>query len=135
MKNHLKRCGIPIEKQETTFCKLCDRRLVNERTLKNHMQSVHKIGSPYECDTCGKTFFRKENYQDHLSHHIGEFKYECEWCRRRFCFSTNYYSHRRQKHPEEYAKYAEQRDLERALRLDSEEKLVDSILNKTKTKM
>lgn len=131
--SHIKTCGVDFEKIDQITCEICGRRCRTQAIYRRHVNDRHDTSDPkFTCDTCGKQFRRKERYIDHINYHQGLYPYECEWCGRRFTFNSNFYTHRRQKHPEEYQKYVEERDKARLQKMQMEDEYAKKLQEKSK---
>ncbi|KAJ1356267.1 hypothetical protein KIN20_013947 [Parelaphostrongylus tenuis] len=49
----------------------------SNRSLIEHIQSMHTRDRPYECGTCGKTFITLKKLKDHSTTHNSESRFQC----------------------------------------------------------
>ena len=63
-------------------CHLCKKKLLNNKTLQNHLSTVHR-GVPVQCHLCDKTLRCNKVYKEHLKTHY-EPKLECNICGKMF---------------------------------------------------
>ncbi|XP_011300168.1 zinc finger protein 62 [Fopius arisanus] len=83
-------------------CKYCGQEFLKKSELqihqnKNHYEDVMKDpeSEKFECETCGKSYVQKANYNSHIRHHqaIDEGKFTCPTCDKKFRTSTILKSH------------------------------------------
>ncbi|ETN66450.1 zinc finger protein 425 [Anopheles darlingi] len=94
-------------------CDICQHESPNSRALQNHKQRVH-VEEKFECTYCGKRFKRQTSLREHMASHTGKPLYSCEVCGITFNSKANRFSHRKNKHPVEWAankRLKEQREL------------------------
>ncbi|CAG2176843.1 unnamed protein product, partial [Oppiella nova] len=72
-------------------CSVCDRKYVNERDLKYHME-IHT--NPKTCDICGKRDFSSKGLIKHMKTHNKDYKYRCIPCNKTFPYYSNLMSHK-----------------------------------------
>ncbi|KAL5018563.1 hypothetical protein ScPMuIL_004285 [Solemya velum] len=60
-------------------CDDCQKVFSAQRSLKRHRESHHLNVKNHICPYCGKTFFRKEYLNSHLSQHTGESKHKRQY--------------------------------------------------------
>ena len=83
-------------------CDLCDKISVSERTLRDHMKTVHKKVGAFKCDTCDKTFNAQKflyRHQNQRKNHRNICKTEkeihrCDLCGKTFSMKGNLTSHK-----------------------------------------
>ena len=65
--------------------------------IKRHILAQHTPDNEkkYQCDVCGKGFYAKENYKDHLNIHTGEKPYKCKYCPSAFASKGTHAMHER----------------------------------------
>nr|XP_012225228.1 PREDICTED: oocyte zinc finger protein XlCOF6.1-like [Linepithema humile] len=71
-------------------CDVCNKKLLTQENLDNHMQQHNKT---YDCKECGKAFASKRYLANHATTHTGVKPYVCHVCKK--CFRT---SHMRNTH-------------------------------------
>ncbi|XP_017754548.1 PREDICTED: zinc finger protein 836-like [Eufriesea mexicana] len=62
-------------------CKVCNKRLLTQENLDNHMQQHSRT---YECKECGKVFASKRYLVTHMTTHTGVKPYTCHICMKNF---------------------------------------------------
>ncbi|XP_063703809.1 zinc finger protein 235-like [Culicoides brevitarsis] len=81
-------------------CPTCGK-LIRKKGLKNHIQKQHTDTfvpkETFECQTCGKIFFRKQNLEAHQLMHLPENErlYKCRFCERTFNKKLGFVEHER----------------------------------------
>ena len=74
LKNHIKN----EHEKVNTRCEYCDKSFVD---LQTHVDRVHKKLKNFECQECGKTFFRLPEFKDHNNIVHKNFKpFQCNLC-------------------------------------------------------
>ncbi|XP_076628962.1 uncharacterized protein LOC143345562 isoform X20 [Colletes latitarsis] len=66
-------------------CSVCNKRLLTQENLGNHMQQHSRT---YECKECGKVFASKRYLATHMTTHTGVKPYTCHICKKNFRTST-----------------------------------------------
>lgn len=79
----------------TMICRLCGKKLVTRTGAKTHVEMTHMKLRNHRCDTCGKEFYLRKDYVDHLRTHTAEMPYQCELCLRKFRTASAVNDHRR----------------------------------------
>lgn len=109
LKKHLYRVnvdGVPH------VCPVCAHESPNKFALKGHMDRNHNSKrTPLDCKECGKQFKSSKTLQEHMAMHTGESLYTCNFCPKKFNSNANMYSHRKKKHPEEWAAETKRKSL------------------------
>ncbi|XP_076673557.1 zinc finger Y-chromosomal protein 1-like [Andrena cerasifolii] len=62
-------------------CSVCNKRLLTQENLDNHMQQHSRT---YECKECGKVFASKRYLATHITTHTGVKPYMCHICKKNF---------------------------------------------------
>lgn len=81
-------------------CPTCGK-LIRKKGLKNHIQKQHTdtfvAKEAFECQTCGKIFFRRQNLEAHQLMHLPEDQrlYKCRFCERTFNKKLGFVEHER----------------------------------------
>ena len=65
-------------------CAHCQRSYVTTDGLKVHVDRMHKKLCRYRCETCGKGFFGRSVYHDHIAAHTGVKRHTCSICDMKF---------------------------------------------------
>lgn len=66
-------------------CSQCDRSYKSRGALTRHAQARHLPRERrFTCETCGASFYRKNEIIQHLRRHTGERPHVCPFCARRF---------------------------------------------------
>ena len=87
IKSELLLMGHPVEVENSIAaqyqyqfqCQLCDKRFKNDKTLKNHIESVHN-GVKYNCEQCFKQFTDRGSLSKHIKAIHEGVRYECDQC-------------------------------------------------------
>uniref|UniRef100_A0A182IZG6 C2H2-type domain-containing protein n=1 Tax=Anopheles atroparvus TaxID=41427 RepID=A0A182IZG6_ANOAO len=90
------------EEGQVFRCEICQHVSPNSRALSNHKQRIH-VEEKFECEYCGKRFKHRPNLREHIASHTGNPLYSCEICGVTFNSKANYFTHRKNKHPVEWA--------------------------------
>ena len=94
------------ENQIVLFCcpyNNCIKEYKSKFNLKRHVQYKHLACKPFNCTTCKRSFFSKQNLFEHHFIHTGEKPYSCDVCFMRFRQVSLLSLHRR-KHSSNYEK-------------------------------
>ena len=83
--------------QKSYKCEKCFKSFKDNSTLIRHGKRVHTDDKPFECNTCGKRFNARFNFESHLRIHTGERPFECIQCEKTFIHSSDLSRHRHQK--------------------------------------
>ncbi len=68
-------------KDKKIDCKICSKTLASNRTLRNHVNAVHKKMKPHKCHICAVTFSRVSSLKSHVdSVHNNLRPFECKIC-------------------------------------------------------
>ncbi|XP_071541248.1 uncharacterized protein [Panulirus ornatus] len=74
-----------FESEERRFkCAHCPKSFKTNGTRNDHERNLHKKLRPYNCDECGKNFYRKFNLTVHKRKHSSDRPHECKICKKRF---------------------------------------------------
>ena len=76
MSHHVK----TMHRDKQCACSLCQRSYVSKIGLNEHVDKVHKKLIKYQCEICGKDFFGRSLYLDHVAAHTGVKIYTCLIC-------------------------------------------------------
>ena len=80
-------------------CLQCRRTFVTKGGLSEHVRRIHQKLSRYRCETCGKDFYIRSNYYDHLATHTGVKRHICPMCQKQFTFKRGLKAHVLSFHP------------------------------------
>lgn len=84
-------------------CDTCQKECKSRNALTAHIRYVHLQVKQFECNICQKQFRRRLELTEHRARHTGETLYKCSFCPNTFTSSSNYFSHRKNRHPAEFA--------------------------------
>lgn len=77
-------------------CITCDTRFPTKGALKRHSETYHaERERKYTCETCGSSFYRKNEIITHIRVHTDERPYPCPYCPRRFRQVASLIRHKR----------------------------------------
>ena len=75
-------------------CDSCGKTFSRKDSLKTHINSIHNGQKDHKCDSCGKTFSRKDSLKTHInSIHNGLKDHECNSCGKAFSSAGNLKTH------------------------------------------
>ena len=65
--------------------------------MHRHVQTNHVSDNEkkYKCEVCGKGFYQRQAFQDHMNIHTGEKPYKCRFCSSCFASKGNHAMHQR----------------------------------------
>jgi hypothetical protein len=70
-----------IRKDKNIECKICSKTLASNRSLRNHVNAVHKKMKPHKCQICAGTFSQMSSLKSHVdSDHNNLRPFECPIC-------------------------------------------------------
>ena len=78
-------------------CQECDKKFVQEATLKAHVKNCH-VGILFQCSECPATFCKKTSVQGHMRLVHSGVVLVCEHCRETFSHNGNVRRHMRNVH-------------------------------------
>ena len=84
-------------------CPQCQRSYVAKDGLKQHVDGMHRKLYTYRCETCGKGFFDRSVYHDHIAAHTGVKRHTCSICEMKFMTKSTLKKHVLHFHPKEAA--------------------------------
>ena len=90
---------------DTVFCEKCGASFTRQKSLENHIQSIHEKAheNEFKCKLCNKTFGYKKNLQAHMrGMHESQGSFVCQLCGK--CFNFNQLLTRHIKHIHENVK-------------------------------
>lgn len=77
-------------------CSCCDSRFPTKGSLKRHHDTYHAARErKFTCETCGNSFFRKNDIITHMRVHSDERPYVCPFCTKRFRQVASLIRHKR----------------------------------------
>ena len=82
-------------------CPQCQRSYDTKNELKEHVDKTHNKLYRYRCELCGKCFFARSLYLDHVAAHTGVERYTCSTCAMKFTNKSALKTHVLKFHPGE----------------------------------
>ena len=73
-------------------CNTCNRSFKKKQVLQNH-ERTHTGEKPFECKECHKRFSRQHHLNKHMRLHTGEKCHSCSHCKRQFLHESNLRRH------------------------------------------
>lgn len=101
---------VPIARSKKTFdfdafmrqtnegqliCNICEKQLANRNSAKSHVEMIHLGMKHHQCKDCGKEYYLRKDYNDHVRRHTAEQPYECTICTKKFRTSSMLIDHRK----------------------------------------
>lgn len=65
------------------LCEFCNKSFFKKQQLENHLL-IHKNIKNFICDFCSKRFVHKQQLQSHVKTHTGEKNFACDHCSKKF---------------------------------------------------
>ena len=81
-------------------CVHCHMKFAKKAGLRQHVKYVHEKKCTYRCDSCGKGYYHRSNYYDHIATHTGVKRNVCYICHRPFTFKQGLKAHIVRIHPD-----------------------------------
>ena len=78
-------------------CLVCDKTFKQKYTLDRHIETIHmqNSGAIFQCETCSKSFRRKDKLQSHKrTHLLAAPRIICELCQKEFATKDDLRAHR-----------------------------------------
>ncbi len=83
-----------IMKDKKIECNICSKTLASNRTLRNHVNAVHKKMKPHKCQICAVTFSRIGSLKSHVDAiHNNLRPFECKICSKALTTSRSLKQH------------------------------------------
>ena len=102
-RNQLSRHVNMMHRDRQFACRQCHRSYVSKCGLTQHVDKVHKKLNRYQCQTCGKGFFGRSLYLDHVAAHTGVKRHTCSICEMKFTNKSSLKAHVLRFHPNDTA--------------------------------
>lgn len=91
------------------YCEQCDLDFCNLSSLQDHIRLLHLDNTnndkKYKCESCVKTFLKKQSLKTHLLTHENEGKKKCDYCEKIVRIKTELKRHLISEHREIAAKF------------------------------
>lgn len=99
-KRKLKRLTIDINQylnveNEKLNCKECGKFLPSKNNARSHIEMVHLKIKNHDCSLCGKGFYLRKDYEDHVRVHTNDTPFQCGQCNKKFRTSSLLSEHRK----------------------------------------
>ena len=79
-KNFLKVHFEAVHHDKNYKCSICNKEYMEERGLKQHVDSMHEGKKDHQCNLCNKSFTRKDSLQRHNNVNHLIIDYKCDTC-------------------------------------------------------
>ena len=89
----IKHCG------KRFVCLQCQCTFASGSGLREHVKHIHQKLARYQCQTCGKGYSHRSNYDDHVAVHTGVKRNVCPICQAHFTFKPSLKTHILRFHP------------------------------------
>ncbi|XP_053673554.1 zinc finger protein 721-like [Anopheles nili] len=84
---------------DTKFrCPICNKVFKTNGSMKGHISYLHQNKKPFCCEVCGRRFYNKTAYNNHMNRHYGHRPFPCTMCEKTFVCIENMKVHRNTKH-------------------------------------
>ena len=80
-------------------CEKCGTEFKSDRSLKDHIASIHLGQKNFPCEICGKLFNRATNLHQHKRIHDGIKQFQCIYCNSSYGEKRNLMNHIGKNHP------------------------------------
>lgn len=84
-----------IKSDKAMICNICNKQLATRNSARSHIEMIHFKIKNYTCGECGKAFYLKKDFSDHLRLHTGVSPYECSMCGKKFRTASMLNDHRK----------------------------------------
>ncbi|XP_030760394.1 gastrula zinc finger protein XlCGF57.1-like [Sitophilus oryzae] len=75
-------------------CEICGRTYVSKKKLQYHIQFSHPENK-HSCNMCSKEYNQKSDLEVHIKSHYGQNNYPCETCGKSFTYKGSLFQHKR----------------------------------------
>ena len=102
--------------EKSYSCDKCDNRFFHSGSLNRHKLVKHEKTQSYVCETCSKSFSRKDWLKTHMRGHTGESPFSCDFCDQKYKDKRPLVNHLMKAHNEEYKEPAQKENRKEAVK-------------------